>query len=48
MTGTPDVLIIGGGVIGVCCAHYLTEAGARVTLIEQGEIASGSSYGNAG
>jgi D-amino-acid dehydrogenase len=45
---TTDILIIGGGVIGVCCAHFLTEAGARVTLIERDEIASGSSYGNAG
>ena len=37
---TTDILIIGGGVIGVCCAHFLTEAGARVTLIERDEIAS--------
>jgi D-amino-acid dehydrogenase len=43
-----DILIIGGGVIGVCCAHYLSEAGAQVVLIERDEIASGSSYGNAG
>jgi D-amino-acid dehydrogenase len=42
------VVVIGGGVIGVCAAHYLREAGARVTLVERGEIASGSSYGNAG
>lgn len=48
MTHTADILIIGGGVIGVCCAHSLHEAGAQVTLIEQGEIAAGSSYGNAG
>lgn len=46
--GGSDVLIIGGGVIGVCCAHYLCEAGAQVTLIDQGEIAAGSSYANAG
>jgi len=43
-----DVLIIGGGVIGVCAAYYLVERGARVTLVEQGEIAAGCSYGNAG
>jgi D-amino-acid dehydrogenase len=48
MPNTVDILIIGGGVIGVCCAHYLIEAGAQVTLIEQGNIAAGSSYGNAG
>lgn len=43
-----DTLIIGGGVIGVCAAYYLAERGAPVTLVEQGEVAAGSSYGNAG
>jgi D-amino-acid dehydrogenase len=47
-TSPTDVLIIGGGVIGVCTAYYLAEAGRSVTLIEQGDIAAGSSYGNAG
>ncbi len=48
-TRQTDVVVVGGGVIGVCAAHYLQEAGARVTLLEQGaELASGSSYGNAG
>ena len=42
------ILILGGGVIGVCAAYYLAQQGASVTLIEQGEIASGCSYGNAG
>ncbi len=48
MTRQADVLIIGGGIIGVCTAYYLAQAGQRVTLLEQGEIAAGSSYGNAG
>ncbi len=43
-----DVVIIGGGIVGVCAAYYLSRAGARVTVVEQGEIAAGSSYGNAG
>lgn len=43
-----EVLIIGGGVIGVCSAYYLAQRGVRVTLIEKGEIASGCSYGNGG
>ena len=43
-----DVLVIGGGVIGVCSAYYLAKAGRSVTLIDQGDICSGSSYGNAG
>ncbi len=42
------VVVVGGGVIGVSCAFYLAERGARVTLVEQGEICSGASYGNAG
>lgn len=43
-----EVMIIGGGVIGVCTAYELAKKGVPVTLIEQGEIASGSSYGNGG
>jgi D-amino-acid dehydrogenase len=43
-----DVLVIGGGVIGVCAAYYLAERGRQVTLVEQGEICAGCSYGNAG
>ena len=43
-----NILILGGGVIGVCSAYYLAQQGASVTLLEQGEIASGCSYGNAG
>jgi D-amino-acid dehydrogenase len=48
METNTDVLIIGGGVIGVCSAYYLAQRGIRVTLIEKGEIASGCSYGNGG
>ena len=43
-----DVLVIGGGVIGICSAHYLAAAGRRVTVVERGEIGSGCSYGNSG
>ena len=43
-----DVVIIGAGVIGVCCAYFLSEAGARVCVIDKGAICSGASYGNAG
>lgn len=43
-----DILIIGGGAIGICCAHYLNSLGREVTLVEKGEIGSGASYGNAG
>ena len=44
----PDVLIIGGGIIGISAAYYLARQGTAVTVIDKGEIGSGSSYGNAG
>ncbi|MFQ6069842.1 MAG: NAD(P)/FAD-dependent oxidoreductase [Candidatus Aminicenantales bacterium] len=43
-----DVLVVGGGIIGVCAAYYLSKQGAKVTLVEKGEIASGCSGANAG
>ncbi len=43
-----SVLVIGGGVIGVCSAYYLAKGGCTVTLIDKADICAGSSYGNAG
>lgn len=46
-----ETLIVGGGVVGVCCAYELARAGAEVTLIERDEpVAPVSSavYANAG
>ena len=48
MAQNTDVLIIGGGVAGVCTAHFLQEQGRQVTLVEKDEVCAGSSYGNAG
>jgi len=48
MNSKTEILIIGGGVIGVCSAYFLAKQGAQVTLIEKDEIASGCSYGNGG
>ena len=43
-----DVLILGGGVIGLACAYYLLRAGRGVTILEQHTVGSGSSHGNCG
>jgi len=43
-----DVLIMGGGVIGLACALYLLKAGASVRVLEQAQPGSGSSHGNCG
>ena len=48
MTEYSDVLVVGGGVIGVCTAYSLAERGANVRLVERGQICSGCSHGNAG
>jgi D-amino-acid dehydrogenase len=45
----PDVVVVGGGAIGVCCALELARRGASVTLLERGPgLASGCSAGSAG
>lgn len=43
-----DVAIIGGGLIGCATASYLAKAGARVILLERGQINQGASGQNAG
>jgi glycine oxidase len=48
MAQQPDVLILGGGVIGLTTAYYLTRAGARVTILEKGEFGQESSWAGAG
>ncbi|MBM3999362.1 MAG: FAD-dependent oxidoreductase [Planctomycetes bacterium] len=41
-------VVIGGGVIGAATAYYLATSGSSVTLLEQGDVGSGCSQGNAG
>jgi NADPH-dependent 2,4-dienoyl-CoA reductase/sulfur reductase-like enzyme len=43
-----DVLIVGGGIIGSAAAYYAAKAGAKVTLLERGSIASEASSLSAG
>lgn len=43
-----DVVVVGGGLIGCASACYLAQAGARVLLLERGQINQGASGQNAG
>ncbi len=43
-----DVVVIGGGLVGCAAAYYLSKSGARVLLIESGEINREASGSNAG
>ncbi|KAB1187206.1 MULTISPECIES: FAD-binding oxidoreductase [Haloferax] len=42
------VLIVGGGVVGLACAHALADRGAEVTVCEAGTLGGGSSGRAAG
>lgn len=42
------VIIIGGGVVGVCAAYELSRAGEPVVLLERDTVAGAASFGNAG
>jgi D-amino-acid dehydrogenase len=49
MPNQKSILIIGGGVIGLCTAWYALQAGHRVTIVERGKPDHDScSLGNAG
>ena len=43
-----EVIVIGGGAIGICTAYHLWKNGVTVAVLEKNEIGSGCSYGNAG
>src|SRR5262249_19583379 len=42
------IVVVGGGVVGVCATYYLAKRGLPVTLVEKRDIGAGSSYGTAG
>ncbi len=42
------IIIIGGGIIGLCSAYYLQKEGCEVSVIDQSNMDEGASYVNAG
>ena len=48
MEPSPDVLVIGGGIIGLTTAYFLAEAGRRVEVLDKGEFGREASWAGAG
>src|ERR1700751_3374108 len=42
------VVVIGAGIVGLCCATYLQRDGHEVVVVDPGGPGEGTSYGNAG
>lgn len=42
------VAVVGAGIVGICTALALQDAGHRITLIDKGDPGQSTSYGNAG
>ena len=43
-----DVIVIGAGIVGVCCALKLAERGLKVVVVDRQPPCEGASFGNAG
>lgn len=49
MNGTADVVIVGGGIVGISAAYFLAEAGVRdVVVLEQATVGAGATGRAAG
>jgi D-amino-acid dehydrogenase len=48
MINEPHVVVIGAGVVGLCCASHLQQRGHRVTLVDPRPPGEYCSFGNAG
>jgi D-amino-acid dehydrogenase len=47
-TRAPDIIVVGGGIVGTAAAAFLAQDGARVMLVERDGLASGASGANSG
>jgi glycine oxidase len=48
MSRLPDVLILGGGVIGLTTAYFLAREGTRVEVVDKGDFGQEASWAGAG
>lgn len=48
MQSKKKIVIVGGGIIGLCSAYYLQQQGYEVHVLEKGDFDNGCSSGNAG
>jgi D-amino-acid dehydrogenase len=48
LPATADVVVVGGGVVGIACARELAMRGASVVVLERDRVGHGCSFGNAG
>jgi D-hydroxyproline dehydrogenase subunit beta len=42
LNATYDVVVVGAGIVGAACAHYLMEEGLRVAVLERGSVGGGA------
>lgn len=48
IVSSQHVVVIGGGLVGSACAHYLAADGHRVTIVDRQTFGCGASHGNCG
>ncbi|QIP83646.1 FAD-dependent oxidoreductase [Streptomyces sp. Tu 2975] len=42
MRNSPDLIVVGAGVVGAACAYYAARSGLSVTVIDRGPVAGGT------
>ena len=45
---TADAVVIGAGIVGASCAHYLADAGLDVVVVDRGPVSSGTTSAGEG
>ncbi|WP_020527513.1 NAD(P)/FAD-dependent oxidoreductase [Flexithrix dorotheae] len=48
MKKSKEIIIIGGGIVGLCTAYFLNKSGHQVSIIDKSDFTDNCSYGNAG